>query len=847
MVNFDRPKTRRLLLERRGLVFVVAANESVSDEVMQALDVELADLGYALSMPLRARLQSVPVGPLSEIRSWLLEQLSDIQGVRKHTPLFRKFPDGVPADTYSLWVDRFLVHFFQNPHQPCLLCGQDGTTHVLSPCAHVVCSLCFDGENYSGCPICGQKINPETPFLIPTKPRKRGHETAPLKVLHVGSDLAVEARALFEQLAQRKQALSPDDRQALLILLEEFGPEVLEWIPETIALRENIAQIFGALCDSLELPVFEKAAQKHMTTATDVLRFIAAYSGADPSLQPEERFKLVEIENAPSGLIAKFLKVLGRPLPASQTRVHFTQKVLRFKVAKLRRPLRRTLFRIMESLGEDRLMEDMSRHASAWVWVGEFLHPHEYAKRYPAVARGFDVVRKNSPAPKSFAARVEAAAIKGDIAEMTRLLASRPGEFGRRLDHLLRLAEAGEEEVVLKELTRIAPKLATPLLVQLSAHFRTRHTRLPVRVYFPAGASVTGVSAEDKRTVFSPELTERLVAIFESELLARFAELQGPKDWVIDAKMAQHMVPFNERTASTATVALSRGSSLDVPDGKTLRLFLHWCEPFSQEMTDLDLSVGFYGPNWECLDVCSYYQLQVQGVARSSGDFTSAPFPDGATEFVDLNVAEALKKGFRYAVMVVNAYGGLPFGALERAWAGLMLRDSDQGLHFDPRTVELKFGLHGGNGIFVPLVVDLQTQTMHWLDLYSEGEILFNNVHTSNRAIQRICPDTIAYFGSGARPTMFELGTIHAAARAQRVFIRSGKTLRKFERQASESASDFLARLRKLEGGEPCDTTPDTPVVALLERGDLPLAEGSEIFAVFREESTPTLKASDLL
>jgi len=854
MANFDHSKTRRLLLERRGLVFVVPANEAQEDVTMQALDVELADLGYALSMPLRLRLQSVPTAPLGELRDWLIKELADIQGSdQNHTPLFRRFPGGVPADTFNLWVDRVLVHFFQNPDQPCLFCGESGTTHVLNPCMHVVCSACFDGENYSGCPVCGQKIDASTPFLIPTKDRKPGKESASLKVLHLGKQVSAEARCLFEQLCARKQALSPDDRQALKTLLEEFGPQVLDWIPDTIPLRENIAQIFGALCDALELQVFEAAAKKHMTTATDVLRFIAAYSDADPSLQPEERFRSVEIKSAPDGLMAKFLKVLGRPLPAAQTAVLVTHKVKRFKVAKLSRPLRRALLGLLEEMGEDRLVEDMGRHASVWVWVGEFLHPHEYAGRFPAVASAFKVVRKKSPdgtkapAPATFASRVEKAAIDEDITELTRLLASRPGEFGRRLDHLLRLAKPGEErEVVLLSLARIVPELATPMLLQLSAHFRTRHERLPVRVYFPAGASVTGVSASDRRAVFDADLTAHLVALFETELLNRFSKLKGPDIWILDADLSAHIVPFNERTASRSTVSLSRGSTSSVPNGKILRLFLHWCEPPNEDRTDLDLSVGFYGENWEYLDVCSYYELQVEDVARSSGDFTSAPFPDGATEFVDIHIQAALEKGFRYAVMVVNAYSGLPFAVLERAFAGLMLRDDDHGLHFDPRTVELKFGLQGAHGVFVPLVVDLKTNTMHWLDLYSEGKVQFNNVASSNVAIQRICPENIAYFASGTRPNLFDLGTLHAAARAQEVYVRSAEFIHRFERRSDESAAEFLARLRGHIGGEPCETIPNDPAIALLVRGDLPIPEGSEIFAIFRQNLAPTMKASDL-
>jgi hypothetical protein len=84
------------------------------------------------------------------------------------------------------------------------------------------------------------------------------------------------------------------------------------------------------------------------------------------------------------------------------------------------------------------------------------------------------------------------------------------------------------------------------------------------------------------------------------------------------------------------------------------------------------------------------------------GDLRDAPWPDGASEFVDVYREQALAAGVRYAVMVVNAYAGMPFSLLERAFAGVMLRDDPDAEHFDPRTVELKFALDGENGIFLP-------------------------------------------------------------------------------------------------------------------------------------------------
>ncbi len=315
------------------------------------------------------------------------------------------------------------------------------------------------------------------------------------------------------------------------------------------------------------------------------------------------------------------------------------------------------------------------------------------------------------------------------------------------------------------------------------------------------------------------------------------------------------VAPFNERTASKSAISLPRGSRVPVPEGKLVRLFLHWCQPAEEgRPTDLDLSVGLYDDSWRYVGVCSYYQLKLKGkdgalIAQSAGDLQDGPWPDGATEFVDLHRGQALAAGVRYAVMVVNNYRGMPFSRLERGFAGVMLRDDPGGRHFDPRTVQLKFALDGENGVFLPMVLDLRDSVLHWLDVHAKGEFEMNNVETSNAAITKICPELMMYFGSGVRASMFDLGLLHAAARCERVFVRGERTAQ-FVRRPGETAAAFHARLVRGEADEPRSQTPRAdgpPILAMLYRGDVDLPKGSSAYALFRERVTPWLAASDLL
>ena len=850
-------------MRRLRQVFPASGGDPIDPRLLTALELELAELGFVLSSRLRARLETLRPEDASDYRDWLCGTLAASLGAdQKHRPLFRRFPEDVPRDTFKLWMDRVLVHFLQGEDMPCVHCMGVGTTHVLSPCHHVVCDRCFDGRNYSGCPICNQRVDEPNPFIQPSRLRRLPKERRQFRVLELGEDFETAAKRLFLSFCSRAQAMSPTDREDLETLVRDFARELPQWIPDEIPVKENVAIVFGTLFRACAPDDVLDVARPHLRTATDVLRVIAAFSGADPALQGEHILKPVMVEEKSRwwGAVAK---LLGQPERGPRLwQAQVPVRVYRFKVGKLPRRLRRALLAVLEGFDADLLVEDMLRHRSYWVWLGEFLHPHEYASRFPQVARAFAVVRRKSPdgvkAPRfqTFHARVEEALAAGDVAAAVSVLRRRPGELARRLDHALRTAaDEAVQSAVLDAFASSHERLPTPMLLTLRSHFAQRTARAPVRVYWPKGGTAGGVSAEDTRSPLGERPVRTIVASAEAALLARFEALPDAPAWLVDRALDGVIVPFNERTASPGGIALPRGSTLEtpIPPGKFVRFFLHWCEPERRGFTtDLDLSVGFYGGDWEYLGVCSYYELtcSLRGgvLAKSAGDLTSAPFPDGSSEFVDLDHGQATKAGVRYVVMVVNAYSGMAMSELERAFAGYMVREDSGGRHFDARTVEMKFDLQGANGIFVPVVFDLREQKLHWIDVYSKGMPALNNVESSNRAIQRICPDMIAYFASGTRASLYELALLHAAARGREVFLR-GESTRRFERRTGESAAGFLERLRGGDGEEvePESAAARPGLTALLFRGDLELGPETERYVLFPELVAGTFSASDLV
>jgi RING finger family protein len=776
-----------------------------------------------------------------------------------HVPLFRRFPRTVPDDTLKLYVERVLTHWLATPEQPCLFCGRVDNVWILDPCGHLVCGSCWDQTDYSACPICHRRIDPDSPFLRPSPPREADPFARVLTRLDLGLDVEAAAERVAQRLLARATVLSRADRDDLVALLAAGFPRRL---PERIAVKETMAVVIGLGLRSGAVAFAD--AREHLRTATDVLRALFVWMGA-----PED------------------LTAPPKPMPS------------------LPRPLRRFILETLESFPAENLVQDLRRHSGLWKRVGEKLHPFEFMTRYPNTASAFAVIRRTRADEKlamaaagpvtvtwervrarTWGTLIEEALVTGELEIALRLAAQRPGELARRFDHLLRraLAErpgaepgAGERAAsapgaagsaasapgagdatrnlrplapaVIAALRDAAPRIPAPILLTLAASVRTRTAPLERRVFFPRGVVTRAFATADARAPLPQAVVDEVVAVVHAELLARAQRLPAVGSALLDEQLRDLLVPFHERHAARSLVAVPRGSTLPVPDGDQLRLFVHWTEPPAQRV-DLDLSISLYDADWQFKGWCDYTQLSAaDGAARHSGDLTSAPAPLGASEFVDLDLVKLRAIGARHVVVVVFSYNDVPFDAMTDAFAGYMTRRDERGEIFDPRTVEQRFDLQGSARIAVPMLIDLDRRRMLWTDLTLPPEHRLHDVGGYRGALARLGSDLHAGFGANTRPTLWEVAALHAAARSTRVTIRRrGGTLVALTRDAGEPVEAFSARVLAGNGAVASAPADDGPAFAALVRADVPLPAGSTLYALYagETEGVEQLAAADL-
>ncbi len=454
------------------------SSDNIDENELHAADIILAEYGFAADYALRTR--TAKYAPAT-FASWVTYMGAALRSMCDRyddfLPLYRDFPRQIPRDATEEWVRR-AAGICQTPGLPCLYCGHEGEMRELMPCGHVICGNCFDMTRFGACPICQRHIDNALPAQ--KRPPSEDETGAVKRLTYGGADarriddnaknagdparnskdsgedeLYSAAKAEFRMLCNAERPLSDAQNAFLSVCCRAYGASVCAWLPEKITLRQTIARVFGTLMRLTPPDVWCAYAQKHLSSATDVLRMIAILSGEKADLS--KRFRRMSMPYAliNAGVFGDpdRMMFIGGPKAAEAFRsdpkadryARRKYATAVFKPARMTRAERRCILALLSAYPEQALCEDMHRYRALWVRIGETLHPSEYASRYPKAHRAFMALRKKTPQGErvpgrlTFGAQIEDAVRRSRPDEAAALLQTRPGEFARRLNRMMRL------------------------------------------------------------------------------------------------------------------------------------------------------------------------------------------------------------------------------------------------------------------------------------------------------------------------------------------------------------------------------------------------------------------------
>ncbi len=473
-----------------------------------------------------------------------------------------------------------------------------------------------------------------------------------------------------------------------------------------ITFKETLCEVVGLLYKN-GLTSLEIPSVK---TATDILRIASYFSAGDITLAEKTRFKLKNAQ-------------------------------------------RRYIVQLLEKVITE---EEIAKYKDEWVALFHHLHIGSFKK---ATSSNLIAKKLREEKVRSMNSPLEIALEKRDEKALLELLPRNMGDFARRLDFILR--EFEDNTKFLSLFYKGIKKVDTRVLLQVLSHFTYRNER-DIRVVIPKGNPRKSHILKDAVKIVPDKSIDLLVTMLRGELIMRYSvKPKLGKTWINDS-LKKAPIPMQMRTASDGLYVMQRGTRMKLNEKSIVRFFIHWTGD------DVDLSACFLTENLSYHSTIAYYnQKSDVDEIRSvhSGDITRAP--NGACEFIDIDMDSIKDKSIRYVVLDVRVYSG---GSLvdQQANAGWMMR-SELGSHgeiFDAKTVEQRILLSTNKNAVVALF-DLKEREVIWMDLEGSSSTLNggNNVASNKPSMKQMAEIAINF----KNLSIYDLLKLHAVGRGELV------------------------------------------------------------------------------
>lgn len=561
------------------------------------------------------------------------------------------------------------------------------------------------------------------------------------KVIGLTNDL--ELISFAKKLAEMPVAMSDQQKEIFRFLISEFTGRIYMKGDFNIPNKENMAFVIrtvSKLNNDLGMVWRNTLTKDNVNTITDILRLSVAFLGGDPSLS----------ENV--------------------------------KLHSIKRSERRFLLHEINKYCKDHIyqaMEDAARHQNLWKIVLEKLHPGDYKNKFIYANQFATKVREEKL--RTWYSKLEKAYSENNVNLVVSMLKKRPGEFARRLERTIRLAINNDVNnqnsidaiKVIKEFSSVSDKVDRTILLQLMAYFDKKaegESASNVRTFFPKGQMSKVYVIEENRTALSPLLALMCKSACMNALMSIYSDREQLGKVYIDPKVDNFTIPLKLRNASNQLQTISRGSRIKLPeDTNYLRLYTWWKNAekstYSDGRVDIDLSAVFYNEEFnKALPEVAYYHMREEGCCHS-GDIVTAP--KGAAEYVNIDIQTLIEQGVRYVAMTIHSFTNIDFSELPECFAGVMAIDdiTDDEPVFDPAKSFIRSDISTATNTCLPMVFDLETKEVIWVDSIVPHGGCINNVRYSQGSIANLVRGILC----AAYPRLDDLIILNTMARGGRI------------------------------------------------------------------------------
>lgn len=507
-------------------------------------------------------------------------------------------------------------------------------------------------------------------------------------LMYIGfpSELFSEEEKPRETLLENIQlkVLQPANEDSLQRVADSILRLPNRWIPEQQAQVRYLVETENVAVDVAKVPfkenlvqvvqiVVESGGRIAIKSATDVLRLAVGMSDGDVSMRTPSKFR------------------------------SFTRAERRFFLSNL------------ESASS--LRDDMGRDPNKWKKFMKAIRPGDYRKQFPEVCSAYDDLYNGRV--KTFNSKVESALEAVDPSVID-LLATRPGEYVRRLHHLLALFGKSASD---KFVSTVVPKLKVVQLLKIEKYIEAINDR-KFRAFAPRG-NWNKIQIVDNGNRIDERLKKTLLRGIRDEVAKRVGD-QIPTV-LLDEAVRDVKIQGND----SELTPYGRGTTFPIPDDiNFIRTASYWQVSASGYNIWYDNGWNFFDDKWNELGACCWNENSYAQGSRSKGAVFSSDPTTGtskdkkACQLIDLYLDDLEKMGVRYAVWNVLCYSRQKFSEAVEVYAVLQWgKDAEKGKLVEPSRAQMAFPLAGDNLTKYIAYIDVKERKLVYIDANLKGTV----------------------------------------------------------------------------------------------------------------------------